>query len=110
MAELAASHHVPTIVDSFLALAVDVARANDFAAVALPGGDPHLLPNVVSVERELLSRFAARSGFSSEAAANDSVDGMLQPARQVDARFEGYERGRDAVGTLHVVWNRPAAT
>lgn len=104
---LTSKHDVASIVDSFLAIAIDIAKANDLAAVALPGDDSHLLSNVYPIERHLCERYVrSNTVFPPRSLLEGSEDGTLMPPWLVHAPFDGYAKGRGQVSSLHVIWRQ----
>ena len=104
---LASKHDVASIVDSFLAIAIDIAKANGLAAVALPGDDSHLLSNVHAVERHLCERYARdNTGIPPRSVLEGSQEGKLMRPWLVHAPFDGYEEGQGQVSSLHVIWRQ----
>ncbi|MEN9602149.1 MAG: hypothetical protein RIS56_1755, partial [Verrucomicrobiota bacterium] len=80
---------------------------NGLAAVALPGGDSHLLSNVRAVEVALIKRLSLSPGERYPSLGPEARLGLETPPVAVEARFDGYARGRHIVNSVHVLW-RPA--
>jgi hypothetical protein len=110
MEEFASSHDVNSIIDSFLALAIEVAHDNDLAAVALPGGDTHLLSNVNAVEQALIERRSYSSSSAYTSLSSSAREGILNPLKSMQAQFDGYARGRHVVNSVYMLWRRPERT
>ena len=79
MEELASTHDVDSIIDAFLAVAIHVARQNDLAAVALPGGDSHLLSNVNALENALFKRLSSPAGGHYSSLSPTARMGIVSP-------------------------------
>ena len=107
MIAVATEHEPASMVDSFLAVAIEIARTNGLAAVAVPGGDAHQLSNVKAVESAVCERCiesSTSSSWSWEAAASG---GDVVPPWTVATTFDGCAKGNGRVSALHVIWRHP---
>ena len=107
MEHLAATHSIQSIVDAYIAIAIEIARANDLAAVAIPSTGGHLLSNVFQVERDLVTRHIQPARTWLPPSHERQGSGVLTPPWEVKAKFDGYTRGQGLVSTLYVLWLNP---
>jgi len=98
---------VQSIVDAFLATAVDIARDSGCAAVAIPtDAGMHLLSNQPEVERDLHKRYIADVCIGGAQPAIDGDEFWMKPVRRMDVQFDAYHRGANAVSTIYLIWRR----
>lgn len=104
--EMLACHSPASIVDAFLEVACQVAKANAMACVAIPCGGSEL-SNRDKIEQDIRRRFVkpARSYIEPREVAEPRFE-RISPPLAVTARFACYEKGGSAVNTVYLVGRR----
>ena len=110
MDDMLATHTASSIVDAFFDVAIEIANANDLAAVALPYHKGiHLMSNQRPIEKELEKRFM-KGAVPYRALRGDTVvqtgiaDWRKNP-KSVSGAFHAYElQGSEVVSELYVLW------
>ncbi|MDF3831448.1 hypothetical protein P3W85_00500 [Cupriavidus basilensis] len=105
--EMLAGHAADSIVASFFAVAVQIAEANGLASVAFPAPTGmHLMSNRRAIEEHIQSRYIKRAtpAWSRQSESATEVRSLHEAPQRVEASFDAYERGKERVDTLYVVW------
>jgi hypothetical protein len=109
MDDMLATHSASSIVDAFLDVAIEIAKANDLAAVAFPWHNGvHLLSNQRAIEKDLEKRFTKlsveyKANRRGEMAKPD-IETWRERPRSISAEFYAYAHGDEKVSTLYAVW------
>jgi hypothetical protein len=107
--EMLGGHDPESIVDSFLQVAVQIARDNRLACVAIPApSGMHLMSNRASIEAYVKDRYVRRARPHLVRDADGRGQSLQDCPSVVRARFFAYEEGCELVEELYVVW-RPEA-
>ena len=107
--EMLGGHAPESIVDSFLQVAVQIARDNRLACVAIPApSGMHLMSNRAPIETYVKDRYVRRARQHVVRDADGKGQSLHDCPSAVRARFFAYEEGRELVEELYVVW-RPEA-
>jgi len=107
--EMLGGHTPASIVESFLQVAVRIAKDNDLACVAFPAmSGMHLMSNRAPIETYLRERYVMRSAHR-ESGGDDLDRHSLRVYRQrlATEKFYAYENGREPVDELFVIWKPP---
>lgn len=116
MEDMLATHTVPSIVESCLDVAIQIANHNLLAAVLMPyHNGAHLLSNLRPVEKYLEKKYLNKAR---EIYPHRSEDNLLErddenwrsKPRKFNATFSAYENGREIVSTLYAIWRGPKDT
>jgi len=103
--EMLASCAPESIVDSFFAVAEQIAEENRLACVAFPApGGMHLMSNRVPVEKYLKARYVQRARVAPALFSAPMGLSLQDRPHKVSTRFFAYEVGQELVQELYVVW------
>ena len=106
MADALGSYGVPSIVDSYFDVAIQIARSNGLAAVAFPSPmGMHLMSNHQTVENDIRDRFMKRAQSSFAWDVEKPSQRWLGQPRKVEGTFYAYESGQTLVNDLYAIWH-----
>jgi hypothetical protein len=102
MDDMLATHTKESIAESFLDVAILIAKANNLAAVAMPWHNgAHLLSNKCAIEKYLKNRYLKKS----EQYYSSYRESARRKPYAVDGQFYAYESGQELVSKLYVIWH-----